>query len=144
MHVHRFANLFAHAGSEEQAAHLINLELVEANAVDGELAEDLDDGSHGEDTVPLNKQQAATGTNDELILLTVNRNTEHNNLLSKELEHRQLVVIVQIHLEDLTAKNVTPVHDVGLLAEEHILAEKIHHGFGHLFNLVVRHVVIRC
>jgi hypothetical protein len=138
--VHDISLFFANHGSEVETALLVNIELVDANSVDLDFGKDLGDLSHDGGSVPVDKQQTTSSTDDELVFLAMDRNTEANGLLAKKSEHADVVVVVQVHAEDLSTENVAPVENVGVLAVEQVLSDEVHDAVAHLFNLVVRHV----
>lgn len=118
VHVENITVLFAEHRAEEETTLLIDLELIETNAVDWNFGENLDDLCHGVHAIPAYEKKTTASADNKLILLAVNRNAEADHLLSKDSEHVELVVVVQIHLEDLSAEDIAPVHHVGVLAVE--------------------------
>lgn len=108
--VHEVALFFAHHRCEVQAAHLVDLALIHSHTVDRNFAQDLGDLSHDGHAVPSDQKQALASSNDVLVLLSVDGDAEADGVLTHESEHVHLVVVVEVHLEDLPAENVAPEH----------------------------------
>lgn len=86
-------------------------------------------------SIPSDKQQALTSSDDELVGGSINRNDERDNGLSKDFCSVDTVG-GRIHAEDLSANDVNPEQVGGCGIEERSLTNQVHGGSGDLFNLV--------
>lgn len=130
--------------SEEQSSHFIDLASVDANTIDWEFSQNFQNLSHGVNSIPIDHQQTFASTNDELIFLTMNWEAEADGFFTDDSEHVHLVVVVEVHLENLTSKHITPEHHVGIFAMEKIFSNEVHDAVVHLFNFKIRHDTACC